>query len=222
MGRKSNLMYPVLVTNGAVAGGLIALPMTFGLGFFQSILIAAIGVLGTSVSLRLQAKRSTNNSRSLESTVKPLEISKELEGKLEEHVEALYDLALVYEKKSSPLFPTVNGVLVNIQEFFRRIQYMSDQQSARIAAVRYADTLSKLNEALGRKYYLDIEAHPELWDDAEDRMQAVEKALNATGDQIIRNIRQLNSSNDLVYQLSLESLMQPEIDRANNQAIGIE
>ena len=122
-------------------------------------------------------------------------------------VKQLHSIATIYEKRQSPLLPTIGGVLTNIQELFNRIDRRESTQASRLAAVEYADVLTKLNRALGEDYYLDIEAHPELWSNPDERMEAVEKALNATGEQLIKNIRQLNSSKDLVYQVSIDALI---------------
>lgn len=165
----------------------------------------AIGLGAVGIASTLFASRK---KRAVEvSTVTALTVGNQISEELREKIAELHELAEIYEEHNSPLFPAVNGVLANVQELFERMATHTDEQSARIAGVRYTDTLTKLNEALGRSYYLDIEAHPELWSDPDGRMEAVETAVNATGEQVLRNIRELNSSRDLIYQLSLESLV---------------
>lgn len=162
--------------------------------------LGAIGIASTLLASR--KKRAVEGS-----TVTALTVDNQISEELREKIAELHGLAEIYEERKSPLFAAVNGVLANVQELFERMATRTDEQSARIAGVRYTDTLTKLNEALGRSYYLDIEAHPELWSDPDERMEAVETAVNATGEQVLRNIRELNSSRDLIYQLSLESLV---------------
>lgn len=211
-----------LVTGG-VASILVAVPMVFGLEFSQGLIISAIGAVGVNLALRVQRKALTNHEQIAASAVKPLAIaSGELQEDIAIKLRELHELAKTYERVQSPLFPAVNGVLSNLQEFFKRIQAKSDEQAARIAAVRYNQMLTSLNHALGKDYYLDIEANSELWSDPSERMEAVEKAVNATGEQVLRNIRQLNSNNDLSYQLSLDTLMRSEADLTNERAIGLQ
>jgi len=173
---------------------LTATPSTVAIG------LGAIGIGSTLIASRSK-KRAVESS-----AVSALTMGSQISEELREKVAELHGLAQVYEERNSPLFPAVNGVLANVQELFERMGTHTDEQSARIAGVRYTDTLTKLNRALGRNYYLDIEAHPELWSDPDGRMEAVETAVNATGEQILRNIRELNSSRDLIYQLSLDAL----------------
>lgn len=173
---------------------LTATPSTVAIG------LGAIGIGSTLIASRSK-KRAVESS-----AVSALTIGSQISQELREKIAELHGLAETYEERNSPLFPAVNGVLANVQELFERMGTHTDEQSARIAGVRYTDTLTKLNRALGRNYYLDIEAHPELWSDPDGRMEAVETAVNATGEQILRNIRELNSSRDLIYQLSLDAL----------------
>jgi len=173
---------------------LTATPSTVAIG------LGAIGIGSTLIASRSKKKPVES------SAVSVLTMGSQISEELREKIEELYGLAQAYEERNSPLFPAVNGVLANVQELFERMGTHTDEQSARIAGVRYTDTLTKLNRALGKNYYLDIEAHPELWSDPDGRMEAVEAAVNATGEQILRNIRELNSSRDLIYQLSLDAL----------------
>jgi len=173
---------------------LTATPSTVAIG------LGAIGIGSTLIASR--SKKKVVESSAVSALAMGSHISEELREKIAE----LHGLAQTYEERNSPLFPAVNGVLANVQELFERMGTHTDEQSARIAGVRYTDTLTKLNRALGRNYYLDIEAHSELWSDPDGRMEAVETAVNATGEQILRNIRELNGSRDLIYQLSLDAL----------------
>jgi len=192
-----------LAVGGASVASAVALGVTPGLGLIPGAVALGLGALGMSATLFTASPKVPEAQPSGLTALKlGTGISEEMKLKIEE----LYDLAVSYESRRSPLFPAVNGVLSNVLELFSRISERTDEQSARIAAVRYVDTLTKLNTALGKSYYLDIEAHPELWSNPEKRMEAVESAVNATGEELLRNIRQLNSSRDLIYQLSIDSL----------------
>lgn len=195
------------VTPGAL---LTATPSTVAIG------LGVIGVGSTLVASR--SKQAEVEGSTLTALTMGDQISRELRAKVEE----LHGLARSYEERNSPLFPAVNGILANVQELFERMGSRTDEQAARIAGVRYTSLLTKLNEALGPRYYLDIEANPELWSDPDGRLEAVETAVNATGEQVLRNIRELNSSRDLVYQLSLESLMSYAEKGQSEAELGIE
>lgn len=204
---------------GATTSAVTFMALTPSLGLIPgmfTILVGGTGMVTTFLALRRQ--KEPKKPSSLTGLAVAIGVSKDLQLKIEE----LHELGRTYELRNSPLFPSVNGVLANLQELFGRISEGLDEQSARLAAVKYSAILSKLNEALGKRYYLDIEAHPELWSNPEARMEAVEAALNATGEQIIRNIRQLNGSRDLVYQVSIESLMGLQSDAATTRELGIE
>ena len=176
------------------------------MGLIPSALALGVGAVGVGSAFFAAGESKARDQNS--SVLTPLKMGTEISRDLQLRLEELYGLAVIYERRDSPILPALSGVLTNLLELFSRMAERTDEQSARIAAVRYVDLLSKLNEALGRNYYMDIEAHPELWSQPEERMEAVEAALNATAEQILRNIRQLNSSRDLIYQLSLDKLME--------------
>jgi hypothetical protein len=100
----------------------------------------------------------------------------------------------------------VTDILTNSQELFRRILRRGDSQQVRMAAVEYTDTLEKLNLALSDDYYFDIVKNPRLWDDADRRAADVESALAAVGEQLVKNIRQVNASQDLDLSVALDGL----------------
>lgn len=203
---------------GATTASAVFLGLVPGMGLMPSIFTLGVGALGVGSTIFVARK---NQPKEIGSQLTPLTAAIGTSKDLQLKVEELHGLARIYDQRDSPLFPAVNGVLANVLELFDRMSNRLDEQSARIAAVRYTDTLTKLNRALGRRYYLDIEAHPELWSNPDERMEAVEAALNATGEQILRNIRQLNSSKDLIYQLSIDSLMVVESEEANRRDLGL-
>jgi len=222
--RKTVNRTRALIGSGVIAassiGSAIFLALAPGVFLTATPSTVAIGLGAIGISSTLLASRSKR--KVVEgSTVTALTVGREISQELREKIEELHGLAEIYEERNSPLFPAVNGVLANVQELFERMDSRTDEQSARIAGVRYTDTLTKLNEALGQSYYLDIEAHPELWSDPDGRMEAVETAVNATGEQVLRNIRELNSSRDLIYQLSLESLVNRAERSKGNPELGI-
>jgi hypothetical protein len=108
--------------------------------------------------------------------------------------------------RSSMLGPELQKIAANLTELFGRIERKGTEQQARMASVQYIDTLTKLNSALGKDYYLDIRMRPDLWDNAPQRLKEVETAVSATSAELINNIKQVNASKDLEFKVALESL----------------
>lgn len=107
---------------------------------------------------------------------------------------------------SSILAPELQKIVTNFTELFARIDRKGTEQQKRMASVQYIDTFTKLNSALGKDYYLDIRLHPDLWDNAPQRLKEVETAVSATSSELINNIKQINASKDLEFKVALESL----------------
>jgi hypothetical protein len=131
-----------------------------------------------------------------------------LPAKLHQQVATLKELTARHEAlPSGGLGYQLGQILENSTELFERLEKKGTQQQARVAAVEYTDTLAKLNRALGSDYYLDILAKPALWEDPDRRLKEVRDAIGATQQQLIKNIRQVNASQDLEFQVALESLV---------------
>ncbi|WP_457099506.1 hypothetical protein [Microbacterium sp. P5_E9] len=111
----------------------------------------------------------------------------------------------------------------NVTELFTRLDKRSGADQRGIAAVEYDDKLRKLSAALDRDYLLDILTHPHLWDDPDERVLEVRGALSAVSDELVGNIKQVNASRGLHFQVSLDGLIGrrkelQEWDRAFGQA----
>lgn len=123
-------------------------------------------------------------------------------------------LTRLEETANDPLLaadPTVKNqvaaILRNSEELFRRILKRGDSQQVRMVSVDYADTLTKLNTALSADYYLDLVRNPALWDRPAERRREVEEALGVVSDQLVKNIQQVNASQDLDLSVALDGLM---------------
>jgi len=134
-------------------------------------------------------------------------------------LEELQGIEEYYTANELPLAKSISAVVSYAEELFQRMALKNDSQNIRISTVRYRDILSKLNQALGLNYYVDISRNPELWSNPQERMEAVEKALSATGEELLRNIRQINADQDLASQLSLDGLLALEEKNANSSII---
>lgn len=141
-----------------------------------------------------------------EEAVPEVETAPSLTDELKAQLVLLRKNAQKHTAADTPLTQTINQILSDTQEFFRRVYSKQNSQSHRLAAVNYTDTLTKLNKALSAEYYLDIRKNPRLWTSAEKRLAAVEKATNAVEKQLLRNIQQANASQDIDYEIILDDL----------------
>lgn len=129
-------------------------------------------------------------------------------SKLHVLIRQLDDLASKHlQLEHGSLTPDLKIIVRNVQELFARLSKKGTNGQRGIAEVEYVDKLTKLNEALGENYYLDIVKHPELWDDSQKRLDSVSEAVQAVKSQLIENIKQVNASKDLEFQVVLDSLV---------------
>ena len=105
------------------------------------------------------------------------------------------------------LVPDLTVIVRNLTELFTRINKKGTDSQKNIAEVEYVDKLTKLNEALGANYFLDIAKQPELWDESQERLDSVQEAVGAVKVQLVDNIKQVNASKDLEFQVVLKSLV---------------
>lgn len=101
----------------------------------------------------------------------------------------------------------------HITDLFVRVRQSGTDQQLRLLISQYKDTLAKLTKALADDYYGDVLRNPHYWSDPEDRIREVQRAIEAVDLQAVENIRQLNESRDLEFQVALDSLIRT-IDEA--------
>jgi hypothetical protein len=101
----------------------------------------------------------------------------------------------------------IAGLVANVGQLFTRIDARAGAEQRTLAEVEYADKLGRLVAALESDYLLDLLAHPELWDDPDQRISEVREALTAVSAQLVENIKQVNARSALRFQVSLDSLI---------------
>lgn len=101
----------------------------------------------------------------------------------------------------------MTSILSRLNELFSRLERKGIENQKNLAEVEYANIIQKLNNALGEDYYLDIAGNDNLWDRGDERLYEVEEAARAVDEQILHNIRQVNSSRDLDFRVALEGIM---------------
>ena len=103
----------------------------------------------------------------------------------------------------------VDSLIVNVTELFDRLKAKADKAQRARAEAEYEDKLGKLTAALDRGYLLDIIANPRLWDDPDQRIQDVQRAIEAVDAQLLDNIRQVNAHRGLVFKVAIDGLIGP-------------
>ncbi len=107
-------------------------------------------------------------------------------------------------------YPTarpMNSILLHLNELFARLERKGVENQKNLAELEYSNTLKQLNNALGGDYYLDIAHNSRLWDRSGERLAEVEAATKAVDNQLLLNIRQVNSSKDLDFRVALEGIL---------------
>lgn len=181
---------------GAIAGGVGA-----GLGgmLLGGVLIAALG------------KKITHAATDEKRESKPLQMPEDPIASVKTSDDQfLYfrQLAHIHRKQgyidSADL---MDGILVNLEELFDRMQKTGDHQRRKIAEVEYTDVLSRLNKALSEDYYLDIKRNSKLWSNPKKRLEEVLAALRATDKYVLSNIRDENDLRDIDFRVGLEGIL---------------
>jgi len=199
--------------SGAAAAAAVALLIPGVL----PIAAGAAGVIGFAAGI-MGSSSFGRNKNTGDVAVVELDLNGSIPDALKIQLQNLRRIALIHGRTDSPLFASINEILQDSQELFTRISSKMDSQAHRLAAVNYTNTLKKLNKALDVDYYLDIKKNPRLWDNREARISAVERAVAATAAQLLKNIQQVNASQDIEYEVSLDSLIN-SLDSADASAL---
>jgi len=104
------------------------------------------------------------------------------------------------------IYPKIVGVSKDMRALLERLADRGTPQQLLIAQTQYADILEKTVMCVSPKYLKDIIDNPTYWHHPEKRLAEVEAVLDAVPEQIVQNIRQVNSSSDLDFQTALAVL----------------
>jgi hypothetical protein len=196
--------------------------------FFIVVGLVIFAVVGGLVLMVVLILRHSSPKRKARSRVdKKLFDNSEHADSVEKALLKLRELGDVYAAKPSryrirgvPIHALLNSVIADVQELFRRLHAHGSAQQVRLAEAKYADVLKKLVLAVNRDYYQDIVDNPRLWPQAEARIAAIGAALEAVHQQVLENIKQVNASKDLEFQVALDSLLESERGAKLSDAYG--
>ncbi|GAA1840175.1 hypothetical protein [Agromyces salentinus] len=181
-------------TGGTEGGGGLVLGLAIGAAVIVAGAGAAFGML------RARRRRGTPDAR--------------LPDPIRRHVATLRSLGVAYaqvgtagNQVAAQTATDVNGIAVNVEELFTRLDQRSGADQRGLAAIELDATLRKLTAALDRDYLLDILTHPQLWDDPDERVREVRTAVTAVSEELVANIKQVNARRGLHFQVSLDGLI---------------
>lgn len=192
-----------------------------GLGAGQVLLGGAGILLGVAILLsagfavfRSISKKNNKNVHSIDSLSSDVDdivaedyfnnISQELGAEVHELRE------LIKKHRKNGLDDGVKALMKvddRLGDLFTRLSRKGTNEQMSIAAVKYHDLLKKIIFIMNEDHYMDVVLNPELWNRAEMRKQSSLEAVEAVDKQILNNIKQLNDSQDLDFNITLRALM---------------
>jgi hypothetical protein len=212
-------------TSGAGGGDL-------GIMFILIPVVLLLAAAGTTIGVLATKHKNRNVITTLkaEKTTAPSRFSEFVPDTIIPYLKQLSDLIKEHNQLDEKTYKDENGqtdtkkrslsaelrkIIDNLEELFTRLNKKGSNSQKNMAMVEYEDKLPKLIEALNSDYYIDIVKKRNLWDESEERLEAVAIAVKSVDKQIVSNIQQVNKSKDLEFQVALDSLVQkdtPTID----------
>lgn len=102
---------------------------------------------------------------------------------------------------------SIDALVATVGQLFPRLDAKAEASQRSLAEVEYGDKLGRLVAALDRDYLQDLLQNPQLWEDPDERIREVQDALAAVSQQALDNVKQVNASKALHFQVSLDSLV---------------
>lgn len=167
-----------------------------------AVALAVVVVGGLLVLVRARRRsRGVAGSRRMERELRAALLGENGE-QVRESIDALRERAAV----DPALGPRIVALADHVAELMVRARRRGSEQQTRLLQAQYKDTLAKLLKALGDDYYGDILRNPRFWNDADRRLEEVREAVRSVDVQAVENIRQVNESRDIEFQVALDAL----------------
>lgn len=188
-----------LGTIGTIGGILVAVIALVAVGAF---------VLRKLTKNNRNEKVSTGDNDELSSNLTSIEYYTSLSADFAEQVAALRSLVKRHQDKG--LYDGAGSLAKldkRLSDFFERLKVKGTDDQRQTAAIKYADLLKKVIYIMDEHHYMDVVLHPELWNNADVRKQNSLAAVNAVDEQVLDNIRQLNDSQNLDFNVTMQALL---------------
>lgn len=169
-------------------------------------LVAAVVVIGGLAMLARRRRRARQARGIAGSRRAERELAAALDGENGEYVREAISQLREHAAAYPDLEPRISALADHVSELMIRVHGRGTDQQTRLLQAQYKDTLSKLLKALGDDYYGDISRNPRFWNDAEKRLDEVRRAVESVDLQAVENIKQVNESRDLEFQVALDAL----------------
>lgn len=113
----------------------------------------------------------------------------------------------IHENSSRNIYGYLLGLLEELQALDAKLRISGAVQQARLTYAKYAPLISKITDISASNYYGDFVRNPDHWDDPKRNRLQVELAVLALAKEVSGDIRLLNSSQELNFQVSVESII---------------
>lgn len=202
---------------GAVLGGAVALNGLALVGFasFNSDGLTPVGwtIVG-AVALVISVVAGGKYLRSRRQSVPPADVP--IPSSIQAHLDNLSLRRQMYvpyaaagDETAIAVIARLESLVTNTEELFRRLQRKTHKAERGIAEIEYGDKLGRIAAAVDSDYLLDLIINPRLWEDPHKRIKGVQAAIVAVDDQVLENVRQVNALKGLVFEVSIDGLLNP-------------
>ena len=187
--------------SGSYDGG-----MNVGAGIGIGLGAAVFLTAGVLLFRKFFVKKSKKDG--LVKEIKSEEYFNNISQKLGSEVVRLRDLISLHEKNDlKHSADALRNVDRRLGALFSRLSRKGTTDQVNMAAIKYQDLLKKIIYIMDEDHYMDVSLHPELWNNAEVRKQNSLDCVSAVDGQILDNIRQLNDSQDLEFNITMQALL---------------
>lgn len=183
-----------------------------GIGLGAGVLIAGLIIAVVLKSLFKGEKRNTvsiggNGTPVSSAKLRPQEYFTKISSDLGKRVTELRVLTDKHERagmRDSAI--VLLKVDERLGELFYRLKKKGTNDQMMTASVTYEDLLKKLVYIMDEDHYMDVVANPDLWNNPAVKKEQSLDAVQAVEEQIVKNIKRLNDSQELDFTITIQAL----------------
>lgn len=194
-------------TNPPITDSGIGIGAGIGLGL-GAVLILTVGIV---LVKKLFGKKGSDEKPVKD--ILPKEYFDNVSQKLGQEVGRFRELIVKHENSDLPLsVERMKSVDKRLGDLFSRLSRKGTQDQVHTAAIKYQNLLKKVIYIMDEDHYMDLAKNPELWNHAERRKQDSLNCVEAVDKQILDNIKQVNDSQDLEFNITMQALLSDSDD----------